>query len=200
MAKLRVGDIELDSGGPLRQAPSPPADRAIPLGDVPFRARTLLLWGGGVFLAGLTWALIVWPPVLSPAGILGSGLPLLALGGAALAAGLLKLWLSRSNTSNPVVAPSGTRSVLRNRISRLWPVLTGEGSGQSIEELASRSGLAEQAVVETLVALTEEGRVSETFDTESARYCYARKSREAEDPRFLPLADRSRGSAPPEDE
>ena len=200
MTKLRVGDIELNSGAPVHQAHSHPAGRATPLGDVPFRPKTLLLSGGSAFLAGLIWVSIAWPPALSPVGILGSGLPLLALGATVLAAGLLKSWLSRSGTSARAGARSVSTSVLRNRVSRLWPVLVRAESGQSIEELVSKSGLAEPAVVQTLVALAEEGRVRETFDAESARYCYAPVSGEIGDPRFLSLAERSRALAPPEDE
>jgi hypothetical protein len=205
MARLRVGDIEIDGSnvtiGGVPQTPAtpatptaragvaitktptttttalarpqapPPAEGLDALATFPIGHR-LLIGGGGLAIAAA--AVVAATQAVTAA-------PLLVSGVGAIVVGLLKRRALRRRAAARARAEA---EELGDHASRLRPLLGEAKAEQTIEWITERSGLAEAAVVRTLVFMRDRGEIVEELNTETGEWYYG-------SPLALPAAPRA---------
>jgi hypothetical protein len=191
MARLRVGDIEIDGSnvtiGGVPQIPQVPASQSTRPGmalTAPGRTTALatpapaaegldalatfpighrLLMGAGGGLAAAAAGLIATFEAMAAA-------PLLFTGIGAVVLGLLK---RRALGRRAAARARAEERELAAHADRLRPLL-GEGrTEQTVEWIAARSGLPEATVVRALVFMRDRNEIAEELNTESGEWYYA---------------------------
>jgi hypothetical protein len=187
MARLRVGDIEIDGSnitiGGVPQIPaapnagpgmamtttpkaivpstSPPVAEGLDaMATIPIGHRLLIGMGGGLFVAAGT-LLAVTQAV--------AAVPLLFTGIGGVVVGLLK---RRALGRRAAARRRGHERELGEYADRLRPLLGEAKTEQTVEWIAARSGLPEIAVVRTLAFMRDRHEVEEELNTETGEWYY----------------------------
>lgn len=183
MARLRVGDIEIDGtrvtiGGadPVRP-PSAPRGPVQPgnyrllrlLQRLPVPASALLAVGVVLAAAGTVVNAVVGVTA-DPFGALVRGGVLAPLGFGVTCVALLKAYLAR-RPDIPLAAALGGDP--EGYVERLRPLLHGEPLLRTVPALAGRAGWPESTVVRVLALMRERGEVEEDVDLDTGEFCYA---------------------------
>lgn len=188
MARLRVGDIEIDGsnvtiGGvpqipaaapakpgvaiaktattALAKPPAPPAaDGLDGLASFPIGHRLLIGGGGGLAIAAA--AVVSATQAVTAA-------PLLVSGVGAVVVGLLKRRALRRRNAARARAEA---EELGGYATRLRPLLGEAKHEQTVEWIAERAGLPEATVVRTLVFMRDRDEIVEELNTETGEWYY----------------------------
>jgi hypothetical protein len=201
MARLRVGDIEIDGAnvtiGGVPQIPAtPPAKAGVAitkttttalarpsspppaaegldaLASFPIGHRLLIGGGGGLAVAAA--AVVAATQAVTAA-------PLLVSGVGAIVVGLLK---RRALRRRAAVRARAEAEELGGYAARLRPLLGEARAEQTVEWITARSGLPEAAVVRTLVFMRDRAEIVEELSTETGEWYYGA-------PLALPAAPRA---------
>jgi hypothetical protein len=187
MARLRVGDIEIDGSnitiGGVPQIPAAPnastgmamtttpkaitlassprtPDGLDALANVPFGHRLLVGAGGGLVAVAVT--LLAVTQVVA-------AVPLLFTGIGVVVVGLLK---RRALGRQAAARTRAEAQELGDHAARLRPLLGEAKPEQTVEWIAERSGLPEEAVVRTLVFMRDRHEAVEELNTETGEWYY----------------------------
>ena len=198
MARLRVGDIEIDGSnvtiGGVPQIPAAPpgkpgvaitkttttalarppaaADGLDGLASFPIGHRLLIGGGGGLAVAAA--AVVAATQAVTAA-------PLLVSGVGAIVVGLLKRRALRRRAATRARAEA---EELGGYATRLRPLLGQAKHEQTVEWIAERAGLPEATVVRTLVFMRDRDEIVEELNTETGEWYYGA-------PLALPAAPRA---------
>jgi hypothetical protein len=191
MARLRVGDIEIDGSnitiggvpqipaapnagpgtamtrtatpGAITPSSSPPTpDGLDALATIPIGHRLLVGAGGGLAVAAGT--LLATTQAVA-------AVPLLCSGIGAIVVGLLK---RRALGRRAAARTRAQERELGALAERLRPLLGEAKPEQTIEWIAERSGLPEAEVVRTLAFMRDRHEVAEELNTETGEWYYGR--------------------------
>lgn len=170
MARLTVGNIELDSGHSSGMTASPshgvsPQLKAF-VAKLPMPAWLLLTVGSAALIGGIGWLVMgltaatpVFPVFAPLIASLGGGLSV--LGGIKLAQG------------GPSQTPaSGSATVEAARRVRIIEALKKVDAPATIEDLIAATGFMEKVVLDTLMTMKEEQLVTEDLDLNTGEWKY----------------------------
>ncbi len=186
MAKLRVGDIEIDGSNvrihrtgdspgvtAISQTPSPPVAQTAPtqrgLADIPGAASTYMAVGG--LLAGLGVALITLLGVSGASDFLLHGGVLLPGG---LGLFLLGVLLSRSRATKAQEDAAKQRQTAVEFAETIMGELSDPDERVSIEELTKRIPLTETELLRGMQHLIDQKLLQEDLDLDTGDWSYRR--------------------------
>jgi len=181
MAKLKVGDIEIDgrnvtigphAPAPVRSNANDPrasAAGAVSLLDrIPVSAGALLALGGVLVLVGsvVNVALAAWS---DPVGALVHGGILAPLGAGMIGSGATKAWIRRRPRIRHSAALGGDAEPYLSALRRL---LEGADPRHTVPWIAARTGWAEETIVHALALLRDRGELVEELDLDRGEFYY----------------------------
>jgi hypothetical protein len=182
MAKLRVGDIEIDGsnvriGGELltggesivRQTPGTPTPRPTNVPNPVLPIASPFLIGGGIALMIGGVALYVLSGSWSLSAFLFRGGLLASFGAGVTTLGVLKQIGLRQRRA--AEARSG-RERLQHDIETIARSLSAAHMSNTLERIGQRTGLAPRRVVEVLAAMREVGRIKEDLNVDTGEWYY----------------------------